>query len=179
MNYCKYCGKELKENNSGMPKKFCNIKCSHKWKYENMPYYKARLLKASRKTYERLKNNPDFKKSQKEYFRKWLNKNRAHFNDLCRDRCREYERKKREYYALHKLCQYCGAKREEGYKSCGACLYKKNAQDRRERAERKRRGMCTICGKVKVKEFTNCIGCRNKMNAIRIRNKLKLKGGKK
>jgi hypothetical protein len=76
----------------------------------------------SLKRYYRLRENPEFKKKRKNNFRKWINKNRNHFNDLCRERNKINQRRLRKERIKKGLCYCCGGEREDkAYKSCEKC----------------------------------------------------------
>ncbi|MEM4270827.1 MAG: hypothetical protein QXO70_01885 [Candidatus Pacearchaeota archaeon] len=72
--------------------------------------------------YTRLKDDPQYKRKSKEYFKVWLEKNRAHFNELVREPNRLYQQKKRQELMAKGLCLRCGRnKPDEGYVNCNNC----------------------------------------------------------
>ena len=157
---CKNCKREL----TGRHKRFCSCNCSSLWRYRNLPAYRKKLLARSKKVYYKQRNNPKFKADQRRRFNDWLENNRAHFNDLCRDRARECERKKRKRRKKLKLCVYCGKKRTIGYISCESCRKKINKKEHKSRVERINKGLCSICGKIRINtKFITCEICRSRM----------------
>jgi hypothetical protein len=80
---CLHCGKILPENTLKSKKKnnFCDEKCRTR-------YYAI-------KRYNEIKNHPDYKAYRKEYFKKWLEKNRDRFNELMRPVSRRYQTEQR------------------------------------------------------------------------------------
>lgn len=65
----------------GNRKKFCSEKCRQR-------YY-------SLKQYNKVKDTKEYKEKRREYFRKWLDNNREHFNDLVREHNKLAQRKRR------------------------------------------------------------------------------------
>lgn len=165
---CKYCNKKLIISNKGRKKRFCNANCGSNWRYHNLPYYKERTKKNTIKSYNRLKGSPKFKTERKKRFDIWLNNNREHFNDLCRDRSRLHERKVRKLRRKLGLCLRCGKEKEEGFICCKSCRDKSNFRDKVKSAEWKLIGLCPKCGKVrKDKKYLLCQKCRSHFNKWR------------
>ena len=108
---CKNCKGKVEKNWSRPTKKFCSPECRTRYN--------------ARKHYKIVKNNPEYKKMRKKYFKKWLNKNRERFNDLCRDKNKIFQIQKRKENKKGRLCN-CGGKLEDiGYLTCRKCRARK------------------------------------------------------
>lgn len=106
----------LKCNNHFVPKgvgtsrekKFCSTRCQ--------------VLFNSNKRYQRLKDDPEYKKKAKETFNKWRKKNREHFNDLVREPARIFMNKRYHIRKSKRLCVYCGEVKARSDKvTCQKC----------------------------------------------------------
>lgn len=107
---CKQKGCKNKFKPRGI-KKFCSHTCGTR--------FNARLR------YNKLKNNPEFKAKQKIKWKNWINNNRAHYNDLCREPSRKYAARIRKERKAKGLCPKCGGKIDEvRWKCCSACRKK-------------------------------------------------------
>ena len=106
---CKKCGKEFKSSRKN--KKYCSGTCQKGYN--------------SSKRYYKIRNTKKFKEARKKYFKKWIKKNRAHFNELLREPNKLRQRKLRDYRRKNKLCLYCENKRTKGYSSCEKCRIKR------------------------------------------------------
>ena len=111
MMKCLYCKGEVESKQDRIiPKKFCSRTCS-------MKYF-------SKQRYLRIKNTKEFKQERKKYFKKWLEKNREHFNDIVRPKARDYQNKKYHYRINNGLCIHCGGKIEKErlpHRECFKC----------------------------------------------------------
>lgn len=106
---CLYCKGEVESKQDRIiPKKFCSRTCS-------VRYF-------SKERYLRIKDTTKFKKERKAYFRKWLNDNREHFNDIVRPKARAYQNKKYHFRVDNGLCIICGNKLEAERKPHRECL---------------------------------------------------------
>jgi hypothetical protein len=64
---CIYCNQRL----TGKKKKFCSIKCNQNWQYHFNPKARERVKKNTAKSYERIRNTPEYKAKRKIYFSNW------------------------------------------------------------------------------------------------------------
>ena len=78
----------------------------------------------AKKDYQENKDKPKYKEYKQIYFKKWLDKNRTHFNDLLRNSNRIRASNKRVLWAKEELCNRCGGVRDSGFKSCSECRIK-------------------------------------------------------
>jgi len=85
-----------------------------------------RARRNAKRYYERMKNNPEFKRKAALRLKKWIKKNREHFNDLCRERNRIYQKKMQYMRREQGLCPKCGGKRDKEmrWKHCTSCRKK-------------------------------------------------------
>jgi len=107
---CLCCGADFVTKPRVIPKKFCSEKCRTR--------YNARV------SYEKNKNTKEYKEYRKKIFKDWLDNNRPHFNDLCRERSRLYSRKRYTERVKNNVCVGCGRIKEEERQSkrlCFAC----------------------------------------------------------
>ena len=103
---CPKCKKEFKTKQKKQI--FCSSKCQTQFN--------------SIKRYYKLRNKPKFKAARKIYFKKWIKKNREHFNDLCRERSRLNMRKMHYDRKKSGVCYACGGKIDDVlFKSCSRC----------------------------------------------------------
>lgn len=110
---CISCEKEFQTENE--TEEVCSRECRHR--------EKSRLHQKG--YYQKVKDTPEYKEKRKTYFRKWLEKagNREHFNDLCRDRSRQINARRREEWRQKEVCGHCGSDRDvPDRKSCAKCL---------------------------------------------------------
>ena len=116
---CLRCGKEFESRGSGkLKKKYCSKLCGSR-QYA-IDYY------------QKVKDTKEYKQKRKVYFRKWLDKNRKHFNDSVRDISRINMRKQYNYRRANHLCVYCGSPNTKGC-SCDKCKIKrKNSKKQHE-----------------------------------------------
>jgi hypothetical protein len=82
---CIECGEVIPSDSSRFSvRKFCSKKCNRKH--------------FSLKRYHKIKNSGEYKKHRKEYYKKWVEKNRTKFNDYMRnymrDAAQRYKKKK-------------------------------------------------------------------------------------
>lgn len=107
---CKGCKKESFKTNR--IKLFCSEQC--------------RANANSKKRYHKvLKNDPEYKRKRKIYFRNWLENNRQHFNELMREPNRKRNHERYYYFDKKNLCVNCGKKRDvENRKKCFDCMQK-------------------------------------------------------
>jgi len=121
---CKLCGNSFKPRAVGTKteKRFCNTICRKRYN--------------SKDRYNKLKDSKSFKEKRKIYFKKWLNKNREHFNDLVREPNKINRRKK--YYEFKKLgvCTSCGRKKERDITLCNKCAEQNNKRSKKRYAEK-------------------------------------------
>lgn len=114
-NKCLYCGKETTRP------KFCSNKCCQNNSYHNNPAQQARVKEYSKVYYKKNKDNQEYKDRAKKRFNKWLENNRAKFNDYMR----EYMKiKNRRIYHERKdagKCTSCGGVRDRDILTCNAC----------------------------------------------------------
>lgn len=116
---CLFCDKEIDISKSKL-KKFCSPRCRTNFN--------------SFRDYHKNKDKPEFKEDARKRFKIWLNKNRAHFNNLLREKNRIRNGRNRDSWRAAGLCARCGKTREdEGKKSCRACriktkMWKENAK---------------------------------------------------
>lgn len=109
---CLRCGKKFEAREIGQPKKFCSALCRTRF--------------GAIKRYNRLKNNKEYQDKQKEFFRKWRTENREHFNDLCREPNKLYQRRLKNERRDKGCCISCGTKlKNEDYTNCLACREKR------------------------------------------------------
>lgn len=95
LRFCLKCFKPfIVIHKRGLERKFCCSRC--KDKYNSM------------KTYERLKNDENYKKMKYETSKKWRLENREYFNNLVREKSKLYRRKIIKYRRRNKLCFDCG-----------------------------------------------------------------------
>lgn len=95
----------------GKKKRFCSDKC--------------RTRHNSLKDYYKIRDTPKYKEYKKDYFKKWLDKNRLHFNDLLREPNRIRVNKKRAFWKKEGLCSRCGKVfYNNNLKSCADCRIK-------------------------------------------------------
>ena len=91
---CKNCGKETGK------KKWCSAKCREYWRYHNLPEVRQAHLKSSMEQLERVNKSTILKKRRREYFKKWVNKNRPKFNEYMREHMRNKLKTKPENYKV-------------------------------------------------------------------------------
>jgi hypothetical protein len=84
-NLCKNCGDTIKKG-KGYGKYYCSVSCYSRYRYKNDEKERTRVKKNTKKRYERVKNTDEFKEQSKIRFKKWLNKNREHYNQYYRER---------------------------------------------------------------------------------------------
>lgn len=77
---CKYCGKSLEKNVSTQV--FCNPKCQNNWYYKNDERFRERVKRNARKSYDKYKDDPEYKKKRDLKTREWIKNNRIRFNAL-------------------------------------------------------------------------------------------------
>jgi hypothetical protein len=77
---CKYCGKSLKKESSTQV--FCDTKCQNNWYYRNDEQFRERVKKNARKSYNKYKDDPEYKKKRDLKTREWIKNNRVRFNAL-------------------------------------------------------------------------------------------------
>lgn len=81
--FCKGCGKKLEKKKGqkriNPKRKFCNTKCQTRYN--------------SKKRYERLKDNEEYKKYHKEYFKEWRKENKEQHNNLMLKNYRQNKKK--------------------------------------------------------------------------------------
>lgn len=132
LRFCNYCENPL----TGLQRRFCCDGCSHKWRYHNIPRERRRVLRNTKRSYDRRKNNPEFKRRQRETTKRWQRENKERYNQMIYG----YIRKKQDYRIKNKLCIHCGKKlRIKNFKSCSKCRRKKNLQLRRSRRRNQKR----------------------------------------
>ena len=108
-NNCEFCSKEIITTDAR--KRFCDRSC-------NARYH-------SKLTYEKNKNNPEFRKNNYNRLTKWIDENREHFNQTMREPNRLRAIERRKHQAENNLCRICGKKLEDiEYKSCEICRKK-------------------------------------------------------
>jgi len=108
---CLNCRIEITERAIGKSteKKYCSPKCRNRAN--------------SKKNYLKWKDTPEFKANRLIKQRIWVEKNRAHFNDLCREKNKEYQKKKREEARTKGFCLSCfKVPAKEGFLRCERCL---------------------------------------------------------
>lgn len=123
---CPHCGADFVTKPRAIPKKFCSEKCRTRYN--------------SRIRYSLVKDTDEYKNYRKEYFPKWLDNNRSHFNDLCRDRSRIGAHNRYIERVKKGLCAYCGGIKEEERKNkriCIACSKKAQVYEKRYRTKLK------------------------------------------
>ena len=102
---CRHCGREFKSEYEVSV--YCDRVC--------------RSRSQSAKRYEKMKDDPEYKRKSYENTKRWINANRAHFNDLCREKNKvrmsdiRAERKRRG------LCYRCGGKKDTYKSYCSIC----------------------------------------------------------
>jgi hypothetical protein len=115
---CLKCGKETRGRT-----KFCSDKCRKRY-YRHLNHLKN-------------KDNPKYKQKRKECFKKWLEKNRFRWNELCRKNSKLYQRKKR--MEEKGLCSACfKPKKDKSYAMCEKCLeWNRNYQNKKYQMKKK------------------------------------------
>ena len=107
---CLYCGKKFKIKYDKL-RKYCGPTCCSR--------HHARIK------YTEKKDDPEYKRKNQEYFKKWLEKNRVHFNDLMREPNKLRARANRIYRTKNNLCRVCGSKLiNDSHKNCDKCRIK-------------------------------------------------------
>ncbi len=83
LNLCTHCGNEIpKSEVKSKTRKFCSVECNRRF-FSLQRYYK-------------IKDTVEYKSYRKEYYKKWLDKNRDKFNASMRKASLKYQRKKKE-----------------------------------------------------------------------------------
>lgn len=138
-NTCLFCGKKAGIGER-VKDKFCNINCYNNHFYkDNKEYRKSHILN-SKKYYDKMKNNAEYKRKNKERLSRWLSipKNRARFNELLRETNRIRMKRKLKERKKKNLCSYCGkVKAEKGFASCFSCRAIRRERDARLRERKK------------------------------------------
>jgi hypothetical protein len=75
-----------------------------------------------KKYYAEHKNDPIFKSKQRAWFKSWLERNRAHFNEISRERNRLRAAALRQKWKTEGTCTHCGQPRIEGRLFCQKCI---------------------------------------------------------
>lgn len=125
---CKECGEILKPNKKGRlhPNRvFCNQNCNARFH--------------TRITYQKMKNEPHFRKLRREAFERWKLRNPERFrkmvNDANRKRTRRVVQERRE----KGVCVYCGRKKDRPDRvGCLECRTKKWIKDKNRRYKKKK-----------------------------------------
>jgi len=92
---CKYCGKKMIIIKSNK-RLFCSNRCRNAFYYHNNKAYHDRALNTCRNYYHRHKDDPEFKAKNYARVKRWIEKNRAHFNELCRKNYQKRKEKENE-----------------------------------------------------------------------------------
>ena len=110
---CLRCGAEFCKgtNKNGIAKRFCSISCRIRYNSYNQ--------------YLKLKDNPEYKKEKYMNLKLWIENNREHFNDLCRERSRIHQSKTRAERIAKKLCTICATPLDNNKRCCSKCAKKK------------------------------------------------------
>ena len=66
-------------------RKFCGASCSLNWYYKNNERYREHRKEYAKKYAVLHKNDPEYKRKRREWFRNWLDRNREHFNKTMRE----------------------------------------------------------------------------------------------
>lgn len=80
---CKNCGDKV---GKGYGKNFCSFSCYNKFNYKNNPIFREKKKKINKETYEKIKDNPDYKTRKRRNFLLWLDRNRDKYNQYQRER---------------------------------------------------------------------------------------------
>jgi len=113
MRTCKLCGKNIseKKNKSAI---FCSHTCNTRFN--------------AKKLYYERKDDPAYKKMQRENFDRWRKKNHAHFNEMMRRINKPLAKKRYLRRIKEHICIYCGKVPPTGIRrGCARCL-KKNRE---------------------------------------------------
>ena len=116
---CKYCGKDLPGEH--MRRKFCSQRCCSLWHYKNNPKFHNHRIKYSEEYHKKHKDKKSYKIKKKQQFKRWLDKNREHFNDLVREPNKIRRRKNYRKWKRAGLCTICGRKRDLDVLYCSKC----------------------------------------------------------
>lgn len=120
--FCLRCKKIIKKKygRKSKTKKFCNDMC------------RARFHATKR--YERLKDNPEYKKKAGARTKKWISENRGRFNDLVREKSRLYQIKLRKERKEKGVCRKCGGEIDDKrFIWCSKCRQKSRQNYRKMR----------------------------------------------
>jgi len=116
---CLGCGNKFVDLRNGnvIKKRFCSEKCRTR--------YNANLA------YQKIKNDPKYKKYAKKKFKNWLKNNKEHFNDLVREKNKLHQRKIRKEREEKKLCRKCGkiSVKNTKYHNCEECRKKREIKN--------------------------------------------------
>lgn len=88
---CLFCKKKFEKKSKKAL--FCCKKCQDKYYYKTKEEYRTRVKANAKKTYNKMKDNPLWKKKRYELWLKWLGRNREKYNKYCLER---YYRQKGE-----------------------------------------------------------------------------------
>ena len=103
---CERCGKIIKKPKEN--KRFCSTLCQTRTQ--------------ARKFYQKNKDKKWYKDRQRKSFKNWRIENREHFNDLCREKNRLFQKKRRKIWTKSGVCVRCGGIRDrEDRKECLKC----------------------------------------------------------
>jgi actin-related protein len=94
----------------GEPRRFCSDTC--------------RTRHNSKKDYHKNKDSPEYKEYKRGYFKKWLDKNRTHFNEMLREPNRIRASERRIKWKEEGLCHKCGKEKIGNYLTCLECRTK-------------------------------------------------------
>ena len=89
---------------------------------EQLEQHRKRSREGMKKYYSKHKDEPEFKAKQRGYFKSWLERNRAHFNEICRERNRLRAAALRQKWRAEGTCNHCGQPRASERKFCAKCL---------------------------------------------------------
>ena len=83
LKLCAHCGEEIPITKTKFKtRKFCSVECNRRF--------------FSLQRYHKIKNTEEYKSYRKEYYKKWLDKNRDKFNASMRKASLKYQKKKKE-----------------------------------------------------------------------------------